>query len=564
MTAQRAVSEQECKLVATCERRMAALRMERVSWWTHWKDLADFLLPRRYQWLIITNKADRGSQLNSKIIDSTGSLAMRVLASGMMSGITSPGRPWFNLNLEGEFKQNRAVNQWLSDARNVMLRIFAESTLYNTLAVLYQDLCTFGTGVAILYEDFEDVVSSRNVCAGEYFLAASQRDGVADTLYREITMTCEQIYSEFGEENCSQGVVDLVKQGGTGLSKEKKVAHAIEPNADYLEGAPGVKGMPYREVYWEFGHSGGALRIRGFHERPFIAPRWDTVGSDPYGRGPGMDALPHIKQLQVMARRLSQAIDKHVNPPMIASIDLKNEPASLLPGGITYVSGVGGNVGFRPAYEVKPDYSGLVNLIQDTRDAIQKTFYTDLFLMISQLDTVRTATEIDARREEKLIQLGPVLERFQNEALDPLVERVFGIALRAGVLPPPPPELQGAPIRCEYVSILAQAQRATQTTGIERMLTLVGNMAGAHPEALDMVDFDAAIKEYNELLGNQPKILADDRIIKQIRAARAQAQQQQIQQQQAMAQVQAAQNLSQTDVGGGQNALQQIMGNANV
>jgi hypothetical protein len=263
-----------------------------------------------------------------------------------------------------------------------------------------------------------------------------------------------------------------------------------------------------------------------------------------------------------MSKRKAQALDKHVNPPMVADVSLKNEPASLLPGGITYVNQVANGVGFKPVYEVAPDFSGLVVDIKEVQSRIKETFFNDLFMMISQLDTVRTATEIDARREEKLIQLGPVLERFENEALDPIIDRTFNIMLRAGILPPLPQALQGGKhIKTEYESMLAQAQRSAQTAGIERFAGFVGNIAGAHPEALDLVDFDDLIRDYNDLLGNSVTILNPQDQVNKIRKARAQQTAQQQNMQQNMAAVQGANTLSQTDVGGGMNALQMMMGN---
>jgi hypothetical protein len=159
-----------------------------------------------------------------------------------------------------------------------------------------------------------------------------------------------------------------------------------------------------------------------------------------------MDALGDIKQLQQEQKRKAQAIDKMVNPPMIADVQLKNQPASLLPGGVTYVTGQN-NVGFKPVYEVRPQIAEMQQDIAEVQNRIRSVFFNDLFMMISQLQTVRTATEIDARREEKLIMLGPVLERSQNEFMDVAIERVFAIMLRAKLFPPPPPNIQGKPSR---------------------------------------------------------------------------------------------------------------------
>jgi hypothetical protein len=65
----------------------------------HWREIADYLIPRRYKWLITPNQANRGSPINQRIIDNTGTRALRILAAGMMAGMTSPGRPWLKLTI---------------------------------------------------------------------------------------------------------------------------------------------------------------------------------------------------------------------------------------------------------------------------------------------------------------------------------------------------------------------------------------------------------------------------------------------------------------------------------
>ncbi|AIY40172.1 putative tail protein [Collimonas arenae] len=556
------VTPDTMRLREHCDQLLIGLRNDRMSWWTHWREIADYLIPRRYKWLITPNQGNRGSPINQRIIDNTGTIALRVLQAGMMSGITSPGRPWFKMATDNdELNALGPVKLWLDECQKRLARVFAESNFYTSLATIYGDLGAFGTGVMIIYQDYDDIIRCFNTCAGEYFLANDDRQDVS-TLGREFVLTVKQVAEQFGLENCSQTIKGAIQTGGAMLTREVKVGHLIERNSDLVPGAPGVKGMEWREIYWEMGTGQNLLlRVRGFHEKPFIAPRWDIVGNDAYGRSPGMDALGDIKMLQVEQKRKAQAIDKHVNPPMIADISLKNEPASMLPGGVTYIAGNLNGVGFKPAYEIAPDFSGLSNDIKDVQGRIKVTFFNDLFMMISQLDTVRTATEIDARKEEKLIQLGPVLERFENEALDPAINCAFNIMLRTGQLPPIPQELSGIHIKIEYISMLAEAQRAASTAGIERLAGFVGNIAAVKPEVLDNLDFDEIIDTYADMLGVTPKAIVPIVKVMQIRAARSQQMQQQQALQNSTAAAQGAQTLSQTDTGGGISALQKMLGN---
>lgn len=542
---------------------LVAMKTDRHSWWTHWREISDYLIPRRYKWLITPNQGNRGSPINQRIVDNTGTIALRVLAAGMMSGITSPGRPWFKLSTNNDtLNDNSNVKLWLAECERRMETVFAESNFYTSLATVYGDLGAFGTGVLIIYQDYDDVIRCYNTCAGEYFLQNDDRQDVG-IFAREFVLTCKQVAERFGKENCSPTVQQAVDQGGAALTREIIIGHLVEPNDDLVPKAPGMGSMPWREMYWERGTANNTLlRLKGFWEKPFIAPRWDIIGNDAYGRSPGMDALGDLKQLQVEQKRKAQAIDKHVNPPMLADASLKNEPASMIPGGVTYVNGTAQGIGFKPIYEITPDLTGLVQDIETVQARIKATFFNDLFMMISQLDTVRTATEIDARKEEKLIQLGPVLERFENEALDPAINCTFDIMLRGGLFPPIPRELSGQKIKVEYISMLAEAQKAASTASVERLAQFVGNLAGAVPGALDNVDWDEMIDEYADMLGVSPKIIMATAKVQAIRAKRAQETQQQTAMQNSLAAVQGAQGLSQTDVGGGQNALQKIIGGA--
>jgi hypothetical protein len=551
------------KLREHADNLLIAMKTDRYSWWVHWREISDYLIPRRYKWLITPNQGNRGSPINQRIVDNTGTIALRVLAAGMMSGITSPGRPWFKLQTNNtELNDNSEVKLWLAECERRMETVFAESNFYTSLATVYGDLGAFGTGVMIIYQDYDDVIRCYNTCAGEYFLQNDDRQDVS-IMAREFVLTCKQVAEMFGIENCSATVKQAVENGGAALTREIIIGHLIEPNDDMVPDAPGVKGMEWREIYWERGTGQNTLlRVRGFQQKPFIAPRWDIVGNDAYGRSPGMDALGDLKQLQVEQKRKAQAIDKHVNPPMLADVSLKNEPASMLPGGVTYVTGTASGVGFRPVYEIAPDFSGLVEDIKEVQARIKATFFNDLFMMISQLDTVRTATEIDARKEEKLIQLGPVLERFENEALDPAINCLFDIMLRGGLFPPVPRELSGQRIKVEYISMLAEAQKAASTASVERLAQFVGNLAGAVPGALDNIDWDEMIDEYADMLGVSPKIVQATAKVMQIRNQRNQQNAQQMALQNSLAAVQGAQGLSQTQVGGGQNALQKMIGGA--
>lgn len=551
------------------QNRMESMRGYRLSWWAHWAQLAEMYLPRRYRWFITPNQYNRGSPINGQIVDETGVLAARTLASGLLAGLTSPTKPWFRLGLRGvDTTSEGPTKVWLAACQDVMTKVYSESNVYQALGTCYHDLAVFASAAMIQYEDVKDVVRFYNPCLGEFFFGLSNRLDV-DTLYREYTYTVAETVKEFGLENCSPSVQSAYKSGGASHDQEIVIGHAIEPNVRVYRGGEDLgMALPprftYREVFWEsttaqgVNNAGNILRCRGFMESPFVGARWDITSNDAYGRGPGMDGLPAVRQLQIEQRRKAEAIDKQVRPPMVASVSMKNEPLDTLPGGVSYVADVAGS-GFKPAYSVMPQIAEMKEDLKEVQARVNSVFFVDLFLMISQLDTVRTATEIDARKEEKLIQLGPVIERFENEVLDPLISRTFAICARRGLFPPAPAEIQGREIQVQYISMLAEAQRAASTSAIERLAAFVGSLAGAQPQILDNIDTDEMVEEYADLLGVSPKIIRASKEVIAIRQARQQAQQQAAALQTGQAMASGAQTLSQTDVGGGQNALQKMI-----
>jgi hypothetical protein len=453
-----------------------------------------------------------------------------------------------------------------------MYLVFAESNFYTAMAVFYFDLIVFGTAVMLMYEDYDNVLNCINPAFGEYYVDIDGKYRPT-IFYREYTYTIAQTVDEFGWENCSPMVrqfYDLAD--GANLTKEIIIAHAIEPNTD-----PEKYGIPrhfkYRETYWEWGgatnpqggtSARGFLRKRGFNERMAIIGRWDLVANDPYGRSPGMDALPDIKQLQQETRRKAQGIDKGINPPLVADVQLKNQPASLLPGGITFLQGMmsTGNDGMKPAYgNWKPDIAAISEDLQEVRGRIKETFFNSLFQVASQFETRSniTAVEWDMRKSESLMMLTPVIERLQSEVLAPIIDRAWGIMARARILPPPPAEIAGRELNIEYTSMLTISQRAAQAGSIERILQMAGQLGGIDPAIIDNIDFDMALDLYANLLNNDPRMIRSPQALAMIRQQRAQQQAQQQQLQTAETLSKAGANASAIDVGGGQNLVQKML-----
>ncbi|HEY5993339.1 MAG TPA: portal protein [Gallionellaceae bacterium] len=538
--------------------RLGQLKAERATWWAHWQEISLYLLPRAGRYF--AQDRNKGWKRHNNIYDNTGTRALRTLAAGLMGGLTSPARPWFRLSTsDPALAKHYPVKLWLAQSTRIMLDVFQRSNTYRALHGMYEELGAFGTAACVVAEDYNTIIHHYPLTAGEYCIATDWQGRVC-TLYREFEKTVGELVKEFGIENVSGTVKSMYDSGS--LDKWVTVVHAVEPRADREPGKRDARNMPWKSVYYELGGDPDKpLRVSGYKSFRVLAPRWAVSGGDVYGSSPGMEALGDIKQLQQEQLRKSQGIDYMSNPPLQVPSQLKNRDVDRLPGGITFYDPAGASPGIRSMFEVRLDLNHLLADIQDVRSRINSSFYADLFLMLANdVDTRKTATEVAQLQEEKMLMLGPVLERLHNELLMPLVDMAFDSLLEGQVLPPPPPELHGQDLNIELVSMLAQAQRAIATNGIDRFVGNLGQVARFKPDVLDKFNADEWVEAYSDMLGVEPELIVPDDKVAVVRQQRAQAQAQAQQGAMLNQQADTAAKLANAPTKGGGNALSDVMG----
>lgn len=536
--------------------RKQALWNERSSWLSHWQEISEYQQPRAGRFS--SSDRNRGDKRRHNILDNTAVFASRTLAAGMMSGMTSPARPWFRLEIpDKDLMESEAVKTWLFESQAILRRIFATSNTYRTLHGLYEELGLFGTAASVVLDDFENVIHHYPMTVGEYALGHNAQ-GFVDTLCREYDMTVGQLVKQFGYNNCSTTVKNLWDRRA--YDQWVPVIHLIEPREAGQRDLTkkDAKNMAFSSCYFEPSKGGNSnyLRESGFKRFPALTPRWIVTGNDVYGHSPGMDVLGDVKQLQHQQLRKGQAIDYQVNPPLQVPTAYKEAARNRLPGGVMYVDSSGPGNGVRTAFDVNLNLQHLREDIIDVRDRIRQGYYADLFLMLAN-DTRSgtTATEIAERHEEKLLALGPVLERLHNELLSPLIDMTFDRAASAGILPEAPPELQGMDVQVEFISVLAQAQRAVAAGGVDRLLATVGSVAALAPGVVDKIDFDQVVDDYADMFGVNPKLVVPDAKVAEIRTRRAEEQAAQQQAAAAPAIADTAKVASEIDTAGMQDVL---------
>ena len=230
-----------------------------------------------------------------------------------------------------------------------------------------------------------------------------------------------------------------------------------------------------------------------------------------------------------------------IDPPLQGPTALRSQKPSMMPGDITYVDVREGMVGLRSIHEITLNIQHLAQDMSEVRFRIQRAFFEDLFLMLAQSDDQfgaerPTAREVQERHEEKLLALGPVLERTSDELLEPLVDRTYLMMEAAGLIPEAPEALQGVDLKVEHTSILAEAQKLVGVVGHDRFVMSTTPLVQVFPDIRYKIDAFQLVDDYADMLGIDPRIVRPN--------DEAQAMMQS--DQQAAAQAQQAENMAKT------------------
>lgn len=513
------------------------------SWLPHIQDVNRYTMPRVGRF--IATDRNRGDRRNQKILHEAATFAVNTAVRGLSFGITNPARPWIALKTPyPEINRRTSVKIYLEALRDRMLEVLLRSNVYTTFPAIYRNLLLYGTDATAANKDRKSIVRFENLPVGSYYLATSGTER-PDTVVREYQRTRRQLIGRFGVEKCTSEIQQAAETGA-GLETGEDVVHMVEPNPNHNPESPLAKDRAFRSIYWQPRATDGLwLSVSGSNTFPIFCSRWDVQDGDAYGASPLMDVLGSTKGLQKLESSSLTLLDLMKSPPMNVPTALKNKPVSALPNGINYVSDTE-NARISPIFQVHDTALGhLREWRQEYVERINQALFVDIFLLLAGNDREMTAREVQARIEEKVQTLGPIMLRLNDELLDPLVERVFEIMGDdefEGLLPEAPEELQGLPLIVEYMSDVHKAMKSAGAPVIERVIGFAGQVAtqqkalGLQPTAWDKVSTDDALDLYFEQIGAPAKVGRDAEAVEALRAAR----QADMEKQKQMVQMQAA------------------------
>lgn len=513
------------------EDQVQTLKSQREPYESDYEEIGRLCVPYRVELKNKSGSRKNNRRSNTTSQDTAATKAVRTLKNGMATGLTSATRPWFNLTTrDPDLREFQPVKEWLEYVKRTLYQFFASTNYYDATKVQYADLGPMGIGAMVAVEHPQYGAVYHHCPVGTYWIGLDSGLRL-HTFARTGTRTVIQLFemANGDRSKLSQRVKTAYDKGD--YHERHEVMHIIQRNTDaHGDFLSDIK-KPWRSVRWEVEQNDKSILLTdsGYDSQPLSVPRWETVGDEVYCEtSPGFEALPDMRELQLAARRRSRAMDNLVKPALQAPAGMARTRLSLDPGTINYVDALSDRQ-VRPILDLDPRIIGAVREdVQAREERVNELFYADLFNAITDMEGVqpRNEQELLYRHEEKLTQLGPVVDRVNIEKLEVDIERAYTILKNLGQLPPPPPELEDEPLEVEFISMLAQAQKASSASSIERAARFVGFIGGMFPDATIKFDAEQAIDEFADSSGTMPSIIRSDEVVAKMKADIAQKQQQ--------------------------------------
>ena len=469
------------------------LSASRSQWESQWRELAEYVLPRRADFNRIRPQGDRRPPRG---FDSTAAWANEQLAAALHGLLTGPTAPWFQLRAQdAEADDDAALRAWLDEAGRRMMAVFNSpaSNFQSQIHEVYLDICCLGSGALYVEEGAGGVRFSARSLAECCF--EDDADGRIEGVYRRFTLTARQAAALWGAA-AGEAVARALRDPG-GVDQPLAFLHVVRPRRARGEGAMAAD-MAFESLYIAL-EDRTLIAEGGYRDMPYMTPRWSKVAGETYGRSPAMTALPDIRMIDAMARTVIQAAEKAAAPPLIVPDDGFALPISTAPNSLIFR-----RTGFGAGETIQPlQTGGSVNIglemMERVREQILRAFNVDWFNLAPAPGM--TATEVVARQQERMRLIGPMIGRLQSELLGPLVTRVFGLLLRRGVFGPPPVDLAEIALKVDYVSPVAKAQRQDELFAIDGLRRAASELAALDPAAAQAFDAEAALRRTAAILG---------------------------------------------------------------
>jgi hypothetical protein len=499
-------------------RRFEQVANKRSLFESMWQEISDNCTGRRDINMIATP----GRKRMTYIYDNTSLDSSDLLINGLHTLLANMATHWFKLGPEDErYLKIEGVPEWFEIVENALYAAFnhPEARFMTQLHEVFSDLVDFGT--AGLYIEsvpaFGFRLSARPLA--EIFISENAA-GVVDNVYRKFPFTARQAVQAFGASKVPKAAKALEK----GMTEDRfEFLHWVTPRQKVRLDLLGPMSMPWESTYLSFDEL-AVMDKGGYHEMPYMVPRWSVEAGETYGRGPGTIALPAQKMLNQITKTTLAAGELRTYPPWLVEDDSLVDPLRVAPGSVNIKRPSA--ITQRPVEPLTNDADPMlgVELLRYFQTQVQQAYKGEMLQSIR--DPRMTATQVLQIAERMQILLSPTLGRVQVELNEGMIERGFGILMRQHRLPPPPMELARTTIKVEYISPVARAQKRGDADAIVELFTIGANLSQFAPQVLHNLDSDEAIRLIGRAKDAPLSVIRSQRQVAEIREAEAQMAQQ--------------------------------------
>ena len=498
--------------------RQTKLAQRRLTWETHWEEIARYVLPEKNDFF--ENKA-KGSKRRDDIYDATAPTALLRYTSTLDSLLTPRNSRWHGVaSTNPELNRIHSVNAYFDAVEDAVFtaRYSPGANFTSQMGESYTQYGAWGVSPLYLEDRVGKGIGYKSIFLGECYID-EDRFGTIDTMYRKFKLTASKAMKTFGEE-----LPDIIQKAAKEDPMEEfEFIHCVEPNENHNPGRPGPKFMKFKSAYVSVEEC-KLLQEGGFKTWPFPTARDMRSPNEIYSRSACMRVLPTIKMLNAKKKVDIRASHYAIDPPLLIPDDGILTSVDMTPGG--FVVGGMDKTGRRM---VEPLHTGARIDMSEAkmeleRNAIKDELLVTIFQMIVDTPTM-TATEVLERSKEKAGLLTPILGRIQSEQLGPMIERELQILSDNGMLPEMPPELVEAEGEYEivYTGPLTRAQKSEEAFGTVQTVQMALETAAYDPTILDNIDMDEYLHIVGEANSTPQRLFKDPETVELIRQQRQEA-----------------------------------------
>jgi hypothetical protein len=511
----------------TCEflRSQAKRRFDKVR--GTWCDLLRWGLPHKATWILSQTPGERKNQ---HIVDGTHVLALRSFVAGFLEGNTSASRPWARIGSRDVERNEKYENKvWLQHFTERVMSYLATSNFYHAAGNFYYDYGVVNTGAHYFEELDKGGFFVHTLIPGSYYVL-NDAYGEASILIREFSLNVKAVVDKYAKKskngfdwsNISNNVKKMYGDGN--YSQMIDLVHIVMENPDYDYKDPDATGnKKWIELTYELGGGGAHFYAEGQEygesiadpktevflkrhtgrRKPFVVGK--STDTFEYGeKGPTIDALGLIKSLNKKAISKDKALEYMLAPTLQGPASLRKSYISNNPN--TYIpldaKAIASKQKIESVYEVSGQGIGaLIGDVQDMRQMVDKFYYADFLLYLTNNPKTRTAAETNAIVEEQQRVIGPNLQSLNFTYNIPVLEWVMDYVLYEDpYLQSPPEDLIGQSMKPEFISVFAQAQKAADLPSVDRYVGMISNVGQLNPTIWDKINLDKLADLYEDRL----------------------------------------------------------------